>query len=351
MFNRQGADQPRQVALVGAAHIHTPNFIKRLQARRDVRAVAVWDHDAARARRNAEALGAEVRDLDAIWGDGALAGVIICAETDRHEPLVLAATAAGKHLFVEKPLGIGAADAERMADAIERAGVLFQTGYFMRGHAINLFLREQIARGVFGTITRVRAANCHAGALKGLFDTDWRWLAEPQVAGFGGFGDLGTHALDLALWLFGDAPRIEAVTASIHTATHRYGDCDEYGEGLLIGADGLVVSLAAGWVDTSNPVTLEISGTAGHATVFNGDLYLECAALGADGKQPWRKLPDMLPHAFDLFLDALAGKPNVPLVSAREAARRSALMEALYTAARERRWVEVGQSGSRADGQ
>ncbi|HEU5328496.1 MAG TPA: hypothetical protein VFU78_10410, partial [Thermomicrobiales bacterium] len=62
-------------------------------------------------------------------------------------------------------------------------------------------------------------------------------------------------------------------------------------------------------------------------------------------------LPDMLPHAFDLFLDALAGKPNVPLVSAREAARRSALMEALYTAARERRWVEVGQSGRRADGQ
>ena len=44
-----------------------------------------------------------------------------------------------------------------MADAIEKAGVLYQTGYFQRGDAKHLFLKEQIAGGAFGKITRVRS--------------------------------------------------------------------------------------------------------------------------------------------------------------------------------------------------
>ncbi len=84
-------------------------------------------------------------DVAEIWADPAIEGVIICSETNRHEPLVLAAAGSGKHLFAEKPLGMGAVDAYRMADAIEDAGVLFQTGYFMRGNPIHLFLREQLA--------------------------------------------------------------------------------------------------------------------------------------------------------------------------------------------------------------
>ena len=329
-----------RVALVGCAHIHTPNFVKRLQARDDVRVAAVWDHDAARARRNADAFGLQPGDPEAIWRDGAIAAVIVCSETDRHQELVAAATAAKKHLFVEKPLAITARDAYAMAEAIERAGVHFQTGYFQRGFAINRFLREQIARGSFGTITRIRASNCHAGALQGWFDAEWRWMANPRVAGVGGFGDLGTHALDLLLWLLGDAGEVEAATASIGAVTGRYGDCDEYGEGLLAFKGGATGSIAAGWVDVSNPVTLEVCGTEGHAVVVNGELFFQSARVPrADGKRPWKRLPDMLPHAFELFLDALTGKPDAPLVTPREAAVRSAVMEALYDGARRRTWV------------
>ena len=328
-----------QIALVGCAHIHTPNFVKRLQARRDIRVAAVWDHDAARARKVADAFGIAPGGLEAIWRDDAITAAIICTETDRHPDLVLAAAAHGKHLFVEKPLAITARDARAMAEAIEGAGILFQTGYFMRGQPINRFLRDQIGRGAFGALTRLRASNCHAGALKGWFDAEWRWMADPRVAGFGGFGDLGTHALDLLLWLLGEA-EVERVTASVGTVTGRYGDCDEYGEGLLAFRDGAIGSIAAGWVDVANPVSLEVCGTEGHAVVVNGELFLESARIaGADGKRPWRVLPDLLPHAFDLFLDAVAGREGVPLVSAREAAARTAVMEALYAGARERTWV------------
>ena len=50
------------------------------------------------------------------------------------------------------------------------------------------------------------------------------------------------------------------------------------------------------------------------------------------------RLPEQLPHAFELYLDALTGQ-QAPLVTAREAARRSAVMEALYAAARQGSWV------------
>lgn len=333
---------PRQLALIGGAHIHTPNFVKRLNARRDMRVAAVWDHDAARARQRATELDAPTRELAAIWDDPAIVGAVVCAETDRHEALVLAAATSGKALFVEKPLGLGAADATRMADAIERAGVIFQTGYFMRGQPINRFLKEQVARGSFGRITRVRVTNCHAGALNGLFDTEWRWLADPAVAGFGGFGDLGTHALDLLLWLLGDPP-LARVTAQVGAVTGRYGDCDEYGEGLLAFADGTTGSIAAGWVDAFSRVTLEIGGTKGYAQVVNGELYFASELVdGADGKRPWTRLPELLPHAFDQFLDVVGGQADVPLVTPREAASRSAIMEALYAGARQGAWVGGG---------
>jgi len=331
-----------QIALVGCAHIHTPGFVKRLKERSGVRTKYVWDHEPARARERADALAARaVVEVSEIWADSEIEGVIICSETNRHEQLVLAGAAANKHMFVEKPLGMGADDAYRMADAIERAGVLFQTGYFMRGDPIHLFLREQIGKGSFGKITRIRHTTCHAGSLRGIFDTEWRWMADLEQAGCGAFGDLGTHSLDILLWLVGDVTR---VTADVDVATGRYGDCDEYGEGLLKFGNGAIGSLAAGWVDAAHPVSLILSGTEGHAYVADGELTFQSEHVaGADGKKPWTRLPEAWPHAFELFLDALVGKEDVPLVGAREAAVRSAVMEALYHGARARQWVTPKQ--------
>ena len=327
------------VSLAGCAHIHTPGFIKRMNDRKDVSVKWVYDHREERAATCALDLSAQtVSDVRTIWDDPEVDAVVICSETDRHESLVTAAAAAGKDLFVEKPLGLGAADAGRMADAIERAGVRFQTGYFQRGTPIHQFLYGRIREGAFGRITRIRHSNCHAGALKGWFDTDWRWMADPAIAGCGGFGDLGTHSLDILLWLMGD---VTAVTASIGTVTGRYGGCDEFGEGLLEFQSGAVGSLAAGWVDIAHPVSLILSGTEGHAHVSQGELFITGGSFpGADGSKPWNDLPAAQPHAFELFLDAVGGK-DVPLVEPREAARRSTVMEAMYRAAARRTWIDT----------
>ena len=331
------------VALVGCGHIHTPGFVKRLANRSGVVVKSVWDHEAARAEEHATTLsGTAVSDPNDVWRDEEVMAAIICSETNLHEELVLAGTAAGKHLFVEKPLGLTAADAQKMAVAINEAGILFQTGYFQRGYATNQFLYQQIRQGHFGQITRLRLSNCHSGSLGDWFTPKWLWMTNPAVAGVGAFGDLGTHVLDLLLWFMAEE-KVERVTAVLHTAIARYGpDCDEYGEGMLQFGNGTIASLAAGWVDVADPVTVQIAGTEGHAVVIHGDLYFKSEHVaGADGKTVWTELPPAWPHAFELFLDAVAGQAGVSLVTAVEAAQRNVVMEALYRAAQMGEWMDL----------
>jgi len=338
LASAQDSARPVTLALVGCAHIHTPGFVDLLKRRADVRVKCVWDHDAARAAMNAEKLGTRVvPDAKEVWSDPEVAAVVICSETNRHRELVLAAAKARKHLFVEKPLGITARESSAMADAIEQAHLLFTTGYFMRTEPKHLFLKEQIALGNFGQITRARGSFCHNGSLGGWLDKEWRWMADPKIAGVGAFGDLGTHALDILMWLLGD---VASVTADIKVVTGRYGDCDESGEALLKFKSGVTATLAAGWVDVDNPVSLLVSGTEGHAFIVKNDLYFRSNKVpGADGSEPWTRLPKAPPLPLNQFVDAVGGKPGQPLVTPREAAARVSVMEAAYKGARTHSWV------------
>lgn len=332
--------KPIKVAFVGVAHIHTSSYLNDVKRRSDFHIKYIWDHDAARAKQRADETGAQVvSDLNTVWSDPEIAAVVILSETNLHPELVAAAAKAGKHIFAEKPMGITGKESLRMAREIEQAGVLFTTGYFMRADPKHLFLKGEIAKGNFGTITRVRASNCHNGSLGGWFDHEWRWMADPKIAGVGAFGDLGTHKLDILMWMFGD---ISSVTGEIKPVTHRYGDCDETGEAMLQFKNGIIGTLAAGWVDIEDPVQLLISGTQGHAVVFNGELYYRSEKVeGSDAHKPWTNLPPAPPQPMDQFLDAVAGAKDEPLVKPGEAAARVVVMEAIYKAAKHHKWMEV----------
>jgi predicted dehydrogenase len=337
----QDANKKITVAVVGVAHIHTPGYLDLLKKRADVRIKYVWDHDAARAEARAGETDVQaVADLKTIWADAEVSAIVVLSETNRHHELVLAAAKAGKHLFVEKPLGITSRESREMADAIDQAGVLFTTGYFSRTDTKHLFLKDEIAKGNFGTITRVRASNSHNGSLGGWFDKDWRWMADPKIAGVGAFGDLGTHKLDILMWMLGD---LEAVTGDIRAVTHRYGDCDECGEALLQFKSGVIATLAAGWVDIDDPVKLQICGTQGHAVIYNEKLYYRSEKVeDSDSRKPVSKLPPEPKQPLNQFLDAVAGDKTQPLVPVKEAAARVTAMAAIYEAARDRKWVKLG---------
>ena len=333
------------ISFLGVAHIHTPGFLKMLGGEhgQGFAVKAVHDHDAERAAKRAGEVGAAVAESAEAACDGVDA-VVVCSETDLHLDLVKTACDAKVGLFVEKPLGMATADAYEMADLIEDADLLFQTGYFNRSNPAYRQVRKMVKAGDFGTVTRARGSNVHPGALKGWFDTEWRWMADPKRAGCGAFGDLGTHLLDVLLWTLG---AVERVTAQIDPATGRYSDpgdesaeaCDETGEGLIRFESRAVATLAGAWVDLANPTPLMVSGTDLHARVTGGDLYLTGGSH--DGKTPFAGLPKPAPHAFELFLDAVADRPpgDVALVTAREAAYRVSVMDAMYRAAESNTWI------------
>jgi predicted dehydrogenase len=104
----------------------------------------------------------------------------------------------------------------------------------------------------------------------------------------------------------------------------------------------VIASIAAGWLDLAQPMTAQVSGTKAHAYVAQDELYLVGDEIpNADGQSPYTDLPENLPHAFDLFLDAVQSGNGANLVSPKEAAYRSTVMEAIYQAAETRQWVSV----------
>jgi predicted dehydrogenase len=142
------------------------------------------------------------------------------------------------------------------------------------------------------------------------------------------------------MWFLGP---VESVTADVRTVTGRYPGCDETGEALLKFRNGVIGTLAAGWVDIEDPIQLIISGTEGHAVINDNHLYYKSKKVsGSDSKEPLTNLPPAPRAPMHQFLDAVAGSKDQPLVTPHEAAARVVVMEAAYKAARSQKWVKVG---------
>ena len=327
-------------AFLGVAHIHTPGFINALNKRRkDVLVKAVYDRDPARGElRSTELEGSSyTSSFESVIEDPEITSVVICSETIQHMELVTAAAKAGKHIFCEKPLGLGHDDAAAMAAAIKSAGITFQTGFFMRGTPVHQWIKGVVASGSLGKITRVRYTNCHHAALDGWFDTEWRWLTDPKLAGGGALLDLGAHVLDLIIDTYVPTEgKIAKIAGALGSRGGRYGsEIDEYGSALLTFESGAIAELEASWVDPKLRSPVEVFGTEGQIQLLNdGVRYFSKNVEGADGNQPVEEFPAGAPNAFELFWDALLGRPlQVPLIGIDEAAYGSTIMEQIYNAA------------------
>lgn len=316
----------------GVGHIHTPGFSGEV-LKRGIECAGVYDHDAERARKNAETLKGPVQSLNELGANPNATAFVVTSETVHHLEIVSALAKTGKPIFVEKPVGFDAKQSEALLKILTESKNVFSTGYFMRGSAGMQTLKKLVDDKHFGQITRVRASNCHSGALGGWFDTDWRWMADKSRAGVGAFGDLGTHVLDLLLWMFGS---VHSVTGAFANGTARYENCDELGEALLKFSNGIIGTMAAGWDDVADPYRLMVMGTKGYATLGN-----ELKVAGEDGKLAvYEKLEPAKPAGFNGWLDALEGKP-ADLVTPREATNRDVVMGAIYDGAAAQKWVDI----------
>ena len=132
--------------------------------------------------------------------------VDITAPNDVHHAIALAALAAGKPVYCEKPLANTAAETREMAEAAAAAGVPTLVGFNYLKNPAHPYARELIRSGELGEITLFR----------GTFDQDlqsdpdfpFTWRHERAVAGSGALGDMGSHTLAFAQYLIGDLAEV-----------------------------------------------------------------------------------------------------------------------------------------------
>jgi predicted dehydrogenase len=166
-------------------------------------------------RAHAERIGFErtVADWRAVLEDPAVDVVSVTVPNAMHREVATAAAEAGKHVWVEKPVGRGAQDTEAVADAVRRAGVLSAVGFCYRFAPAVAHARALIAAGELGEITHYRGVFLADYANRPDAAASWRFFRAD--AGSGALGDLMAHVVDLTHFLVGPIDRLSGRTATM----------------------------------------------------------------------------------------------------------------------------------------
>ncbi|MFE9355268.1 Gfo/Idh/MocA family protein [Streptomyces olivaceoviridis] len=193
------------------AYARLPHHYPRLPLR--PRLVTVAEEVPGRAEEAAERFGfaSATRDWREVAADPRVQAVSVTAPNFLHREIGVAMAEAGKHLWIEKPVGLTAGDARAVADAVAKAGVRGTVGFNYRNAPAVEAARELIAAGEIGTVThvRIRLFSDYAAHPDGALT----WRYERERGGSGVLGDLASHGADLARFLLGDITSLTADTA------------------------------------------------------------------------------------------------------------------------------------------
>ena len=128
--------------------------------------------------------------------------VDICTPNNSHHEIVLAAAAAGKHIYCEKPLAMNALEAVSMAQAVETAGLKAQVTFNFRFFPAVMRARHLMDEGFLGRIFSFRGRYHRSSYIDR--DKPMSWRLQRAVTGGGALFDLGSHILDLLYYVLGE---------------------------------------------------------------------------------------------------------------------------------------------------
>ncbi len=330
------------------------------------------DVDATSAARAAASLGfaRSTGDWRDLVTDPAVAIVDITTPNTLHKPMALAAIAAGKHVYCEKPLAPTAAEAGEMCLAAERAGVQTQVGFNYLKNPMLRLARDMVQSGELGEIRSFRGI--HAEDFMADADSPWTWRLDPAGGG-GALADLGSHIIAAARYVLGPiASVLGDVVTSIKErplpgqGAMRAVEVDDVARAFVRFENGASGVLEANWLATGRKMQhdFEISGSKG-ALVFSQERFNELHYYNGGDPQDRRGFrtifagPEHEPYgAFcvagghqigfnDLktievrdFLRAIAGE-TPGHADFREGWEVAKVIEAIYGSAREGGWKPV----------
>ena len=359
----------------GAVREHFPEIAARPAL------VIAADPDAAAREHATEVLGFAYAtdDYRAVLTHPDVDIVSICSPNFLHREIAMAAAAAGKPFWIEKPMGRSLAESRDIASAADRAGLVTAVGFNYRHAPAIAHARQLVRSGAIGDVTNVRVrllADYSADPLGA-----WTWRFSRDRAGSGVLGDLLSHGVDLAQHVVGPIVEVSALT---HTAiTERplptAGAASHFSQGAADGPTHAVenedyaallvrfASGAPGILDSSRIAVgphaeygLEIYGTrgslrwdfqrlnelqiaddpSGYRSVMMGPGMGEFARF-QPGAGTSMGFDDLKTIEAALFLrSVIEGTQLAP--SVHDGVAAAAVVEAAQVSAEQRRWVSVG---------
>jgi len=295
-------------------------LVNSIEGSDKIRIVAGVTRRVERAQAFAIAKGFPLGSDDAaVLADPAIDAVILATPHSLHAEQVLAAAAAGKHIFCDKPFTLDKASALGAVAAAQAAGVTLSVGFNRRFLPAMGALKKRLAEGGLGTLLHAEA-NFSLSAVGRYDDDSWR-LVRAEVPG-GGLTGLGIHLIDAMIDLMGPIASVFAQSTS-----RVIGEIDDTTAVLFTFDSGATATLTT-LLATPGYFRFHLFGASAHAELRGPD-RLELTGLTETAPQVIDYPPIDLERAeLEVFADAVEGRAAFP-VSAEQAIHGAAVFEAI----------------------
>ena len=279
------------VAVHGAgwvAHAHARSWLKIPH----VRIVSLSDLHRERAEQMSAELGVDCRvrdDYQQVLGDKDVDVVDICSPSHLHAEHGIAAAQAGKHLLVEKPIGLTIEEIGALRDAVAKAGVKSLAGFVLRWNPAVQTMKRLLDAGALGRLFYLEVDYWHA-----IRPTHHAWDLHSKRKTAGSAMLLaGCHAVDAVRWLTGD--EVVEVTA-LGNNPHGYFEYEPNVVAVMKFRSGLVGKVSA-LLDCEMPYALNIDLAGDEGTLRDNRLWSKKLFPGQTG---WTTIPTILPDSADV---------------------------------------------------
>jgi len=297
------ANKTVKVGVIGCGGIGYNKHLPAIKKIPEARLSAFCDSFEDRAYKAAKEYGApgsktyaDYRDL---LSDPTIDVVHVCTPNKSHSFISVDALNAGKHVMCEKPMAISFSEAKKMLDASKSSGKLLSIAYQNRFRADSMYLKKCCERGDLG---EVYFAKAHAIRRRKV--PTWGVFLNAEEQGGGPLIDIGTHALDLTLWLM-DNYQPKSVVGSVYKKLNDNGRCgNAFGEWRP--QDFTVEDSAFGFITMKNGATIFLESSWALNVLEEGE-----AITTLCGTKAGADMRDGLRINFDEFDKLTVKKPDL----------------------------------------
>lgn len=347
-----------RVGVVGCGGIAKGKHLPSLKKLPNVELVSFYDLIPERSAEAARDFGRPEAKVCSSYRqmleDKSLDVIHVCTPNKSHGPLAVAALDAGKHVMCEKPMAKTAVDARRMVAAAKRNKRKLTIGYQNRFRADSLYLNKLCREGDLGDIYYAKAHAIRRRAVP-----TWGVFLNEEEQGGGPLIDIGTHALDLTLWMMNNYKPRSVMGSVYHKLGKRKNAANAWGPwdprkftvedsafGFITMENGATILLESSWAINMLQVgeaKTTLCGTEGGADMWDGlqingerhgRLFVNKVDMSAGGVDFYSGASD---NAADrearMWIDCIINDTE-PLVKPEEALVVTEILEAIYKSAK-----------------